>query len=222
MKALSLRQPWATLVMLKEKRIETRGKVFKGAAGSYVAIHASKAFGPAERNVTDSEPFKSVLARYGVSLMSATHHDLPRGTIVGVAEVGGVFPTDSERILTELRRLGSHERAFGNYRPERFGYLLTRFWRCGDIYIHVRGQLGLFELPAGVVHRILLALQHHDDLPDELTSDELIDEAIAEAHRRQAKAEQVDAILARSNSIGPRRDTRSPIDRMIDKAVGRD
>ena len=60
MKALTLHQPWANLVALGHKQIETRSWAtkYRGA----LAIHAGKYFPPANRNLISSEPFLSALA----------------------------------------------------------------------------------------------------------------------------------------------------------------
>ena len=64
MKTLSLIQPWASLIALGEKRIETRswGTRYRGP----LAIHASLSHVGDDLIVGSVEPFASVLARHGI------------------------------------------------------------------------------------------------------------------------------------------------------------
>lgn len=219
MKAISLKQPWATLMALGVKRFETRGKHLNIRVGDLVAIHASKTWGPDQRAFCEAEPCRTVLAQHGITLNSATHYDLPRGTVVAVAECRSVLPTTEAKFaLQQIGTMGGLEIAFGDYSEGRTAFCLMPMWTVGDPFIHARGQLGVWQLPAGVEHRVLVALQHHAALPDQLTSPALLDEAIRTAEAREAKAEQVEWMLARLKGGA---DTRTPIERMIDKAVGR-
>lgn len=61
MKGLTLTQPWATLVAIGAKRVETRSwsTNYRGP----IAIHAAKGFPPEARALCDEEPFRSCLVR---------------------------------------------------------------------------------------------------------------------------------------------------------------
>lgn len=219
MKAISLKQPWATLVGLREKGIETRKHRWQAAVGAYLAIHASKTFGPFERRIAGTEPFASALGRYGISVRSFTHTDIPTGTVVAVAHCVAVRATDDPTLMAVLDTGSRDEVAFGDYSAGRWAYVLSKVWTCGDQFIHVRGQLGIWELPADVEQKVLVSLQHHDDLPAALTSPELRQTAqdIADAHERTH--ERVRHLLQPGGAAAP--DRRSPIDRLIDQAVKR-
>jgi hypothetical protein len=66
MKALSLWQPWATLIALKKKQIETRSwrTTYRGP----LAIHAAKSYPQEARDLCSTEPFYSVLMAYAKEL----------------------------------------------------------------------------------------------------------------------------------------------------------
>jgi activating signal cointegrator 1 len=161
--ALTLTQPWATLVALREKRIETRS--WSTGYRGRIAIHAGK--GPATygwqylqhlcRNV---EPFRSVLA----PLIQDGHvaERLPLGAIVATAELVDCVPTDVLVARGEVPRhtqegvpviwlLTEQERAFGNYEAGRFAWLLDDV-RPLATPIQARGAQGLWRYtpPAGV------------------------------------------------------------------------
>jgi hypothetical protein len=81
--AISLWQPWATLVAIGAKRIETRGwsPWYRGA----LVIHASKRFAVPERDLCDWPIFKVALARGGYT----SWKELPLGAAVCLTELRG-------------------------------------------------------------------------------------------------------------------------------------
>lgn len=149
MKVLTLSQPWATLVAIGAKKIETRSwnTRYRGP----LLIHAAAGLGPvggvlglgAQCSV---EPFWGVLhaADYMRSDM------LPRGAIVAVAELVSVIPTEilnrqgSWIIDTDTWSMTDQERAFGDYTPGRYAWLLSDV-QALPTPIPVKGQLGLWE-----------------------------------------------------------------------------
>jgi hypothetical protein len=114
-RAISLWQPWATLIALGLKRIETRHwyTAHRGA----LAIHASK---HVERDIAAMvgrvPPF-DVLADYGYRCFD----DLPKGGIVAVVDMVGCTPTD---VLVHSKLVGHPELAFGDYSAGRWGWVL--------------------------------------------------------------------------------------------------
>jgi hypothetical protein len=136
MKALTLTQPWATLVAIRAKKIETRswGTGYRGP----LAIHAAKGFPREARGICAAEPFRFVLqTHFGPEFYP---NDLPLGCIVAITSVTGCKKMTSEWIaeLTEL------ERAFGLYEPGRFGWLLGSVEPLIEP-APVKGALGLWE-----------------------------------------------------------------------------
>jgi hypothetical protein len=150
-KALTITQPWATLIAIRAKRFETRG--WQTPHRGPIAIHAGKGVKPVggERGLRElcaSQPFKAVLTLAGYEDPA----DLPRGEIVAAADLVGCFSTDeiaacaSGLQVTRITGMHpcQHERAFGDYSPDRFA------WVLGDVQpvtpgIEARGELGLWE-----------------------------------------------------------------------------
>ncbi|WP_331281011.1 ASCH domain-containing protein [Brevibacillus thermoruber] len=77
MKAITIHQPWATLIALGEKRFETRSWATKYRGP--LAIHAGK---KVDRDACEAEPIRSVLAKHGY-----TADNLPTGVILAVGEM---------------------------------------------------------------------------------------------------------------------------------------
>lgn len=86
MRALSLTQPWATLVAQGAKRIETRS--FQTTYRGQLAIHASKGFPRDAIELALTEPFRPTLHGLGYEQLA----DLPLGSILAVATVADCVP----------------------------------------------------------------------------------------------------------------------------------
>ncbi len=112
MKALSLTQPWATLVAIGAKKVETRSwyTPYRGP----LAIHASKRF-PPEAVLQFWEPeFWGPLRRAGYRQPA----DLPLGAVVATCVLARCIPTDREPLHFES--LASEVDMFGNRRETRY------------------------------------------------------------------------------------------------------
>lgn len=161
MKALTLTQPWATLVMYGYKKIETRSWATKYRGP--IAIHAAKGFPPAAHDLWDNPNFPA-FRQVLVTRLSYYPEDMPLGAILGTVELVRCGPIASwaDGIDHHLRPgawLGeSHWRAgdfvpplresfeyqFGGWGPGRFA------WELADIVRYdkpepARGALGLWE-----------------------------------------------------------------------------
>lgn len=112
MRILTLTQPWASLVAIGAKRVETRSwsTAYRGELG----IHASKKFPREARALCETEPFRSVLARRFASI-----DELPLGKLLAIARLQACVPTDSV-----LGWADPVERAFGDYSAGRFAHVL--------------------------------------------------------------------------------------------------
>ena len=108
--AITLFQPWATLMALGEKLIETRGRRTKHRG--WVAIHAAKA---APDAVAWRYPFNGVLHKHGIEHPRL----LPLGVVVAVTRITDCLPIEELR----ARTLSEQELYFGNYADGRYGYL---------------------------------------------------------------------------------------------------
>ena len=132
MKAITIRQPWAQLIALEEKKIETRSWMtrYRGP----VAIHAG---------LMKAQP--DVLTRDGRRLADELIKDIPKplphGAILAVANLVDVVPLSKEYV----EQLTLQERTFGDYRPGRFAWVLDDI-RPLSRPIEWRGQQGLWTI----------------------------------------------------------------------------
>jgi hypothetical protein len=134
MKAISLYQPWATLVAIGAKKIETRswGTRYRGP----LAIHAAKKWSLQDQSILLKEPFKTVLAGF---------QEYPLGCILAVTLLEGCFKIYPVPLL-----ISDQEEAFGDYRPGRFMWMLE-LQRKVEPPIPFRGRQGLFEIPDSLI-----------------------------------------------------------------------
>ena len=163
MKAITLTQPWATLVAIGAKQIETRSWAtrYRGP----LAIHAAAGLGPVGGRrglvrVLCGSPFQNTLGPiYGYGVMNIDA--MPRGAIVARCELVDCVPTWPSWATVEPWFVGarkgvgqhyyevpppadSNERAFGDYTPGRYAWLLADVQPLGTP-IPARGQLGLWN-----------------------------------------------------------------------------
>jgi hypothetical protein len=143
MKALSLWQPWATLMGLDDgKRYETRGwsTKFRGL----LAIHAAKRFDLIQKEFCMQDPFFHILKAGGYSV-----DNLPLGAIVAVVKVVDVFKTEAA-----VKLVSKQEQAFGNYGTGRFAFqteLVKRFEKP----IPMNGAQGFFDVADDLIMRFM-------------------------------------------------------------------
>lgn len=159
MRGLTLTEPWASLVAIGAKRIETRG--FATAYKGPLAIHAAKKLRPESCDIFDHVGAYGALRDKGIycgmpEWASANKlAPLPLGHIVAVATLVHVFPTrDPKRVVDALAAFGAkHEADFGNYTPGRYGWVLGGVCRL-TTPIPFRGVLGLWHVPPDVERAI--------------------------------------------------------------------
>lgn len=167
MKALSLTQPWATLVSLGAKKIETRSwsTPYRGK----LLIHAAKGLGSVGgkrgyKRLCFTEPFLSVLslARQNTSdvfYLVDYFMSLPFGAIVAVCRLHHCCPT--EHIASDWWRknnlshsLTDQEYAFGDYSPGRYAWLLADVQALAEP-VACKGVLGLWEPDAATMDVVM-------------------------------------------------------------------
>lgn len=140
--ALSLTQPWATLVACGAKRIETRSRAT--ATRGWLAIHVAKAFPPEAYRLADTPPFRAALSSAGDVPKSASGSAndswlLPRGQVIAIARLTNIVRLPStELVITE------QERAFGNYADGRDAWIFSAVHAL-PAPIPARGALGLWR-----------------------------------------------------------------------------
>ena len=144
MRVLTLTQPWASLVCIGAKKIETRS--WKSWYHGEVLIHAAKSYPRWAKECENDEPFFSALRPKGVYCQPAIFC----GHIIGAVTIGDCIRT--EILRDDLPALGP-ELAFGDYSDHRFGWLLS------DPHflprpIFAKGALGLWEFDLQTAERV--------------------------------------------------------------------
>lgn len=164
MKAITLTQPWATLVAIGAKCIETRG--WSTPHRGQLAIHAAKSFAS-----LGGEANYLAFCRANAFVYAALHRAglvprqwsadallaLPRGAVVAVSTLASVVPvtalpwqhgtfaidaTDDHPAHTWP--LTEQEYTFGNYTAGRFAFLFSDV-QALQRPLAVRGTLGIWE-----------------------------------------------------------------------------
>ena len=133
--ALSLIQPWATLVVIGAKRIETRS--WSTSRRGWLGIHASKGFPDECKALCDREPFRRRLQAWGYK----SWRDLPTGALVGAGELVDVQTAPNPLLAPK----GSDELAFGDHSP---GRKLWKFDHAAQLLTPapMRGAMGIWRL----------------------------------------------------------------------------
>ncbi|PWC98020.1 ASCH domain-containing protein [Azospirillum sp. TSO5] len=118
MRAISLWQPWASLIFAGRKRFETRGYDYpNNLHGSVIAIHAAKKVVPSW--MAGDAVCKICMKEFGGFYQS----ELPHGYVLGTARLVASWPTAGELAPA----VSDDERAVGNWFPGRFA------WELADI-----------------------------------------------------------------------------------------
>src|SRR5262245_329138 len=144
MKCISIKQPWASLVILGAKKFETRS--WKTEYRGPLLIHASKGLERTLQALCLQEPFKSAL-ELGYNI-EADHNgglisDMPLGCVLGVVELVECLRVEDVPLQ---RMAGGNEEAFGDYSTGRYAWELRNPHRF-DQPIPFPGHLGLWEFP---------------------------------------------------------------------------
>jgi len=129
-KVISLTQPWAQLVVLGAKKIETRSWSTKHRGELY--IHAAQGFPRYCRDIVSRAPFRDYL--------KMLHVELPTGAIIG--KVNLVECVASWQLVAG--GLSKDEAAFGDYGEGRWGWLMTDPVKF-DKPIPAKGALSLWN-----------------------------------------------------------------------------
>ena len=123
MKAITIMQPFATLIALGEKHFETRSWSTKYRGD--LLIHVGK--GTDYLDFCYQEPFKSILKHYGYNYMS----DLPMGKIIAKTVLKDCIQVKESNvcisptaILTDNTTIKNHEFTFGDYTEGRYAWRL--------------------------------------------------------------------------------------------------
>lgn len=138
-KAITLYQPWATLVAIGAKRFETRDWGPEDYRGP-LAIHAGKKTDNLARFWDD--PFCEVLKAAGYD----GPEDLALGAVVCVASLDEVLDTNLDATILSVAKL-PHEGDFGDFGPGRWAWALSNVKRI-EPPITARGYQKLWDWDA--------------------------------------------------------------------------
>ena len=131
-KALSLLQPWASLVVMGAKRIETRS--WSTDCRGILMIHASK--GKSGAGIAQMPMLNKYIPDFNA---------LPFGAIIGEVNLTAVVRIEELSLSTELvNKLSMEEYAFGDYAAGRYAWLFDDAFAY-DEPIPAKGSLGLWE-----------------------------------------------------------------------------
>lgn len=136
MKCLSLWQPWASLIAVGAKTIETRSW-----ATSYrgpIAIHAAKKWNRELRMLSLRMPCIAYLATEPTGT-HAGEFELPLGCVVALAELW-----KCEQVSDQTYP-GAPERDFGDFRRGRWMWHLRDVRACA-VRVEMNGRQGLFDV----------------------------------------------------------------------------
>jgi len=130
MKALTLWQPWASLIAMGEKKVETRcwSTKYRGL----VAIHAAARIPPAWLGASREFPeFKNELADVfcvrKIDLAAKVDAMLPRGAVLCIVRLVQIQTTDEAAGFLCKREL-----IFGNYEPGRYAWFFELVEKFAD------------------------------------------------------------------------------------------
>jgi activating signal cointegrator 1 len=151
MKTISLLQPWAQLVVMGAKRIETRS--WNTSYRGPLLIHASLGKKSAIElcQIPIQDPFAKFIRHYT---------DLPYGAIIGKVNLVQTIAFDKNRHAIENKtgvkfsndvfQFSEQELAFGDFGPGRFGWLLQNPVLFKEP-IPYKGSLSIWEFPDDLI-----------------------------------------------------------------------
>lgn len=143
MKAITLHQPWASLVALGAKRFETRGWQIRYRGP--IAIHAAKNFPKWEWDCAIENPrvLEALRSRGGIE----DPGKLPLGSVIATAVLHDVCPTGAVLATREVS-IAMDEFWFGDFSDGRFAWELREV-RLLPVPIPARGMQRLWNWDGG-------------------------------------------------------------------------
>ena len=135
MPVITLTQPWATLIALGKKRIETR--TWRMHRRGRIGIHAAKAMTPEAMACLERPEFRAALGDL------ACAEKLPRGAVVATVELVEILPTKAYACRKLLQAEYADDLPFGDFRSGRYAWFL-RDVRPFATPVPVRGAQGIW------------------------------------------------------------------------------
>ncbi len=148
-RGLTLTQPWADLVALGAKRIETRS--WSTSYRGLLAIHAATGLGPVGGKAGLREICRRPAFAHALRFMPAEYgKDTPPlalGVIVAVARLAKIKATSMAlRAEVMAQTITPNEIEFGDYSNGRFAWYLNNIHPV-PMGVKCKGALGLWEVP---------------------------------------------------------------------------
>lgn len=144
MKVLSIKEPWATLLVHGYKNIETRSWGTKQRGR--ILIHASKNMTRFEKEICKTPLFRETLQKCGINSPSDFH----LGHIIGLATLSEtkMIVKSSTNVPEQLRNAvmnppSEPELSFGDYTPGRCAWIMTEQKTITPI--EAKGSLGFWN-----------------------------------------------------------------------------
>lgn len=188
LRVVTLTEPYATLMMLRAKRLETRSGNFARNYRGECAVQAAKGWPRLFRRLCALDPFYPVLRRHLARKLDSDDPRLGReriaelleptlGHIIALGEIAGTFWTDglmeaNRQVLAQslgrvsvARKLNPQpvEEAFGDYGKGRLA-IEFRQMRALRLPVPVVGNLGLWKASEAVAKAVReLALNFEDE-----------------------------------------------------------
>lgn len=145
MKALSIWQPYASLIAINAKQYETRSWATKYRGP--LAIHAAAKSPAAVYKIVDSDVVREIekalapLGSVGENIGHLRAKCLPLGKVIAIANL-----TDCIQITEEFAAsVSAEERAFGDWTPGRYAWKFEKVCIL-PFFIKAKGQQGLWNL----------------------------------------------------------------------------
>lgn len=155
MKVLTLTQPWATLVAIGAKKLETRS--WRTGYRGPLLIHAAMGFPRAAKEMCFERLFAETMAQHGIRKFG----EIPTGVIVARVELVDCFRTEDVQsaetesaiaLRGEVDWDAGNERHFGDYSPNRFAWLMRNV--RATRHVAAKGALGLWTPTAELIEAL--------------------------------------------------------------------
>lgn len=169
MKAITILEPWASLIACGAKKIETR--IWETSYRGKIAIHAAKSTKCLE--MADKDSFRYALkSNAGIMKDQQTGLLFSPGYVIAVADLvdcaqfaHSLIP-GRNTILLKNQEVGKSEIEFGDCTPGRWGWILKNVQRIEPIPARGQQRIWDFDIPA-----VKLAQWHSDLIIKELNDE---------------------------------------------------
>lgn len=140
MKALTLHQPWASLIAAGLKKYETRSRPLKYRGE--IAIHAGKKF-----TSVDTLALVRTMVPFSKKAMVPVH--FPTGMVILVAEMTDCIEM-TEELIAEIAKDDPVELYLGDWKPGRYAYKLENIRPLTNPF-EINGQQGIWNIDDNLI-----------------------------------------------------------------------